>query len=158
MSTRPDAAQSRQQGVVIGRLSIAQTGAAILKNALMTWTKYPITWTKYPIIPVPKPRQTQRDKWDKRPPVLRYRAFADEVRMRQVTLRNGSGLVFVLPMPKSWSEKKKAQMDGRWHEQKPDLSNLIKALEDACFCNDSHLAYYSHLEKLWGYEGEIWVR
>ena len=35
-------------------------------------------WLKYDITPVPKPRQTQRDKWKRRDVVMRYRAFADE--------------------------------------------------------------------------------
>lgn len=37
---------------------------------------------EYPIVPVPKPRMTQRDKWQKRPAVMRYRAFCDEVRAK----------------------------------------------------------------------------
>ena len=44
----------------------------------MIWLKHMI----YDITPCPKPRQTQSDKWKKRPPVLRYRAFADEVRLK----------------------------------------------------------------------------
>ena len=36
---------------------------------------------EYPIIPLGKPRMTQRDKWAKRPAVLRYRAFKDECRL-----------------------------------------------------------------------------
>ena len=39
-----------------------------------------LKYTAYKIKPVPKPRMTQRDAWDKRPCVLRYRAFKDEVR------------------------------------------------------------------------------
>jgi len=35
---------------------------------------------EYKITPVPKPRQTRSDKWKQRPCVMRYRAFADEVR------------------------------------------------------------------------------
>lgn len=36
----------------------------------------------FDICPLPKPRMTQRDRWAKRPAVLRYRAFCDEVRLR----------------------------------------------------------------------------
>ncbi len=36
----------------------------------------------FPIDVVGKPRMTQRDKWKKRPCVLRYRAFADELRLK----------------------------------------------------------------------------
>ena len=31
--------------------------------------------------PVPKPRQTRSDVWKKRPAVMRYRQFADELRL-----------------------------------------------------------------------------
>ena len=33
-----------------------------------------------PVTPVSKPRMTQRDKWKKRPCVLRYRAYCDALR------------------------------------------------------------------------------
>lgn len=38
------------------------------------------------IEPVPKPRMTQADKWKKRPPVLKYFAFKDEVKLNKITL------------------------------------------------------------------------
>jgi len=33
-----------------------------------------------PGAPIPKPRQTRRDKWARRPCVLRYREWADQIR------------------------------------------------------------------------------
>ena len=45
----------------------------------------------YPITPVPKPRMTRRDRWAKRPCVLRYWAFKDEVRLRRVSLPDRAG-------------------------------------------------------------------
>ena len=33
---------------------------------------------------------------------------------------------FILPMPKSWSKKKKQLMHGKPHIIKPDLDNIIK--------------------------------
>lgn len=39
-------------------------------------------FTRYIITPVPKPRQTQADKWKQRPAVMRYRAFADEAPLK----------------------------------------------------------------------------
>lgn len=108
----------------------------------------------YDITPVPKPRQTRSDKWNKRPGVLRYRAFADECRAKDVTVENGDRIVFVLPMPKSWSEKKKGMMDGQPHMQKPDFDNLGKALCDAVHEDDSHLWNIS-IMKIWGTTGQI---
>lgn len=63
-------------------------------------------------------------------------------------------MTFVLPMPKSWSHKKRIQMDGKPHMQRPDLSNMLKALEDAIYQEDS-VIYTIHISKIWGSEGKI---
>ena len=111
----------------------------------------------YPITPCPKPRMTQADKWKKRPPVMRYRAFADEVRLRGVTVdESRSQVIFTIPMPKSWSKRKKLEHDGEPHRQKPDIDNLAKALLDALFEDDSHIWRFS-AEKRWGYTGLVTI-
>jgi Holliday junction resolvase RusA-like endonuclease len=102
----------------------------------------------YPIAPVPKPRMTQRDKWKKRPCVLRYRAFKDKVRVYRVTLPQPCRVVFWLPMPRSWTDTEKRAHDGQPHQQKPDLDNLLKALGDAVHSNDAHL-WNIQAEKRW---------
>jgi Holliday junction resolvase RusA-like endonuclease len=111
----------------------------------------------YDITPVPKPRQTQSDKWKKRPCVMRYRAFADEVRLKKVKFGNGDSLIFGLPMPRSWSAKKKALIEGTPHTQKPDIDNLLKALLDALYGNDSHIWHIGGLKKFWSYEGYLTI-
>lgn len=112
----------------------------------------------YNIPPVPKPRMTQSDKWKKRDCVLRYRLFCDEVRLRGVELPpSGASITFIMPMPESWPKRKRDEMDGKPHQQKPDLSNLIKALEDAVHLDDSHIWQYS-AEKAWGERGLIVIR
>lgn len=94
------------------------------------------------ITPVSKPRMTQRDKWKKRPAVMRYRAFCDELRLK---LRGfdvpecGYRLTFYLPMPKSWTKKKRAAMEGQPHQQKPDKDNLEKAFLDAMLAEDCRI-------------------
>lgn len=114
-------------------------------------------YTTYPITPVPKPRMTRRDKWMKRPQVLQYRAFKDECRLRGVRLPKGSyHVIFVLPMPKSWSEKKRKQMHGQPHRQTPDKDNLEKALLDALHTDDSAV-WDGWATKVWGYEGRICI-
>lgn len=40
-------------------------------------------------------------------------------------------LTFHMPMPESWSEKKKQRMDGKPHTKKPDRDNLDKGVCDA---------------------------
>ena len=115
---------------------------------------------KYQITPVPKPRMTRRDKWLKppRPCVARYWEFCDLVKANKIKLpESGSRISFFIPMPKSWSSRKKEDYYGEPHQSRPDLSNLLKALEDCLYKEDSHIWSYASIEKLWGYEGAIWV-
>ncbi len=110
----------------------------------------------YQITPVPKPRQTRSDVWKKRPAVMRYREFADQARLLRIRLpESGANVEFNIPMPTSWSVKKKEQMNLSAHQQRPDLSNLLKALEDAIYGDDSHIWHYRSVCKLWAYEGSI---
>lgn len=112
----------------------------------------------YPIVPCPKPRQTAGDRWKKRPRVMRYRAFADECRLRGVVLPSeGASVTFALPMPKSWSKREREAMEGQPHQQKPDLDNLVKALADAVHSDDSHIWHYRELKKVWGITGSITI-
>ena len=113
----------------------------------------------YPINPVAKPRMTQSDKWKKRPCVMRYWEFKDQCRLYNVKLpKEGAYIIFYIGMPKSWSKKKKEATAFAPHQQKPDLSNLLKALEDAIFADDSAIWKYSGLEKLWAYEGSFSIQ
>lgn len=103
---------------------------------------------RYPIEPVPKPRMTQRDKWKKRPCVLRYRAFKDQCRARRVKLPQPCLVIFHMPMPSHWSDFARRSLDGKPHTQRPDLDNLLKALGDAVCKEDSHL-WNIRAEKRW---------
>ena len=109
----------------------------------------------YPITPVAKPRMTQRDKWKKRPVVQRYYAFKDQVRAHKVTLNyRDQRVIFIIPMPKSWSKSKRDVFNGSDHQQKPDIDNLFKALADSIFEDDSHISDV-RISKIWGTEGAI---
>ncbi len=111
--------------------------------------------TEYCIIPTPKPRQTKADVWKKRACVMRYRAFADQCRAMGMKINESdSHIVFILPMPKSWSKKKREAMDGQPHQQKPDIDNLCKSVLDALHKDDSHI-YNIRLSKFWGQKGKI---
>ena len=109
---------------------------------------------RYCINPVPKCRMTRRDKWlnPPRPCVLRYRAFADEVRAAGIEIDWHLRVHFYLPMPESWSPKKKNQMAFEPHRQKPDIDNLCKALMDAVLKDDSAVSAIT-AEKWWS-DGE----
>ena len=79
----------------------------------------------YPITPNTKPRMTQSDKWKKRPCVLQYRAFKDEVRLHKVVLPESHHVTFVVPMPSSWSLKKQKAHYGKPHQQRPDHAVVL---------------------------------
>lgn len=111
----------------------------------------------YPIVPTAKPRMTQRDRWKKRPSVLKYFAFKDECRARNVQLPEvGIRVIYGVPMPKSWSKKKKEEMDWKPHQQTPDLDNLNKALCDAVLDDDSRI-WNMWGSKIWSREGFIFI-
>lgn len=102
------------------------------------------------ITPVGKPRMTQRDRWAHRPAVERYHAYCDQLRLLlpDYELPHKLSLVFYLPMPQSWSSKKRELMKGAPHRQKPDIDNLAKAFMDAFKVDDSHV-HSLHAEKYW---------
>ena len=105
---------------------------------------------------------TRSDKWKKRPCVVSYFNYCNNLRYltKGIDLEgeiNALSLVFILPMPKSWTKKKRAEMQGKPHKQRPDLSNLIKAFEDALWKEDSHISEYGSMKKAWGRCGAIWI-
>lgn len=64
-------------------------------------------------------------------------------------------ITFIIQMPKSWTKKKKQELDGQPHQQKPDLDNILKGFKDALCENDSYIHSYNNVRKIWGYEGKI---
>lgn len=101
------------------------------------------------IDPIGKVRMTQSDKWKKRLVVQRYRAYHDQLREMGVTLEPGDAVTFWLSMPKSWSEKKRAEMAGAPHQQKPDLDNLLGGLLDGVLEEDKTFWMFGETKKLW---------
>ena len=68
---------------------------------------------------------------------------------------SGAIITFILPMPQSWSRKKRIETHGKPHQQKPDLDNLLKALADAVHEEDCRIWNYGSITKLWGETGAI---
>jgi Holliday junction resolvase RusA-like endonuclease len=98
---------------------------------------------------------TQSDRWRKRPAVLRYYQFKDDLKaVVKGTLEPQFEVVFYLPMPKTWSKKKRLLMNGYPHQQKPDVDNLVKALMDA-LCEDDSYVYDVRMRKFWAESGTI---
>ena len=108
------------------------------------------------IDPCPKPRMTQQDRWKKRPRVVRYWQYKDKLRELNPEINwDPLSIHFVMPMPKSWSKKKRKEMDGKPHITRPDLDNLIKAFQDAILDEDSQVWRYGKMIKTWGEKGQI---
>ena len=128
----------------------ANTGAAGVDPTVYT----------FHVVPCPAPRMTQRDRWAKRPCVLRYFAYRETVQAQAVEqafrLPADLAITFVLPMPESWPATRKRKTDGLAHQGRPDLDNLIKAFLDAMAAEDGYV-WRLRAEKRWGVEGKIVV-
>ena len=113
---------------------------------------------RYPKTAIAKPRMTQADSWKKRPVVLRYWAYKDDIktwgRENNFKLTDEIYVKFYLPMPKSWSIKKKAEMLYKPHQKRPDVDNLLKGLMDAFLEEDSHV-HTVYAQKFWANEGFV---
>ena len=108
--------------------------------------------------PFPAPRMVRSDKWKKRPCVMHYHAFRDELqlalRKAKFEFKGQLHIEFYLQMPKGWSAKKKKEMLGMPHTVKPDIDNLVKAFMDSFRKNDSFV-YRLHTAKWWADKNAI---
>ena len=79
------------------------------------------------VAPCSKPRMTRADKWKKRQCVTKFFAFRDAIKLSSIhnIALESFDIEFYIQMPKSWSKKKKAKMNGEPHKQRPDLDNYI---------------------------------
>ena len=133
----------------------------------------------FPIEPRPYIRKTAADKFLWIPDSKRKNALSHDQRMRKeriekltaymkalqvYALQNKYKLqgvltvVFVVPMPQSWSQKKRDRMEWTEHEQTPDLDNYIKAFKDGlAYKNggDEFVWMYRACVKVWGTEGKV---
>lgn len=103
--------------------------------------------------PIGAPRMTQRDKWKRRPCVLKYFDCRDKARKAAGTLppveqiESLSWVAYFTP-PASYSKKRRAALLGTQHRAKPDRDNIDKAILDALFADDAGIAKGS-IEKRW---------
>ncbi len=101
---------------------------------------------------------TRSDKWKERTCVMRYWEFKDEIvrqaRDENFNLPDVYNVCFHIPMPATWSKKKKDKMRGTPHMQKPDIDNIIKSLNDSLKDEDSTI-HEIHAVKKWGDVGII---
>lgn len=114
--------------------------------------------------PFGAPRMTRRDKWltgsKRRACVQRYFDYRDALRNAMSEHFKGEipntparvDLEFFIPMPDSWSKKKKLEHDRQLHRGRPDKDNLEKAVLDALFPEDGGVAE-GYTCKRWCYRG-----
>lgn len=62
---------------------------------------------------------------------------------------------FWIPMPKSWSEIKRKEMNGKPHRQTPDIDNLLKGFFDIMLPDGDQGIAEVWAEKGWAKEGVI---
>lgn len=105
-----------------------------------------------------KPRMTKSDSWKKRPVVLKYWEYKNDIKewatQNNFSLGNEIYCVFHIPMPRTWSVKKKIKMNYQDHQQRPDIDNLLKGLMDALLEEDSHI-HTVYARKIWSDKGAI---
>ena len=111
----------------------------------------------YCIDPCPAPRMNRSDRWKKRPCVLKYFEFKDECRYLNIKVNNYDHITFGIKIPKSFSKKKQKQMAGKPHLKRPDCDNLLKALLDSVYKEDSHIHALT-INKVWSEHGYIEIR
>jgi len=125
----------------------------------------------FKIDPCPAPRMTRSDKWKTDPNhkdprkrqrecVRKYFAFRQEFialcKEQKYQLQDTLDIVFYLPMPESWSKKKKIEMFMKPHQQRPDADNLTKSVLDS-FGIDDGFVWSITAKKYWDNEGRILI-
>lgn len=126
----------------------------------------------FDVMPMGKPSFQKSDKWrtlNNSNPKLRQRDIVTKWIDFKKKLSNeaknvgfvmpasGASIQFIIPMPESWSDKKKENMNGNAHQQRPDLDNMLKGFFDSVCEEDSYIWNY-YPEKIWGTEGKIIVK
>lgn len=125
----------------------------------------------FDVIPMGAVRMTQSDKWRTNPnhldPSRRQRESVrayfkfkndlfDQALEMKFELSCFLDAVYFMPMPQSWSDKKKANMVGLPCKVKPDTDNITKAVKDALKMEDGDV-WWEKAEKRWAYFGSILI-
>lgn len=72
-----------------------------------------------------------------------------EARKKNFTLPPvGASITFFIPVPPSWSKKKKKLHHGRFHQSKPDVDNILKGFFDSLMAEDKQIAHIE-VQKRW---------
>jgi len=140
---------------------------------VLPYEKYVLDNTRayiiFDVIPMGAVRMTKSDTWKlnpfhkdpakrQRPAVTKYFEFKNLLIMcaKKINFELGKYIdaVYLIPMPASWSDKKKKLMNGMPCEVKPDTDNITKAIKDTLRKEDSDI-WWEKAEKRWAYKGSI---
>lgn len=84
-------------------------------------------------------------------------SLSAEAKRKKFTMPpSGAAIVFYIPVPRSWSKKKKKAYHGMLHQSTPDLDNCLKAFLDSLLSEDKYIASYS-TAKRWVDFDEGWI-
>lgn len=111
--------------------------------------------------PCPAPRMVRSNTWKPTPMVLRYRAFKDELRIavneQKFQLQETLDIIFIVPLPESWSMKKKMSMENKPVQVRPDIDNYLKAFMDTMVTEDGFV-WKIQAQKIYGAVGKIIIK
>jgi Holliday junction resolvase RusA-like endonuclease len=123
------------------------------------------------VIPMGAVRMTQSDKWRTNPnhpdpnkrqreSVRAYFKFKNDLFDQALEMKFELTLfldaIYFMPMPQSWSEKKKEAMVGMPCKVRPDTDNITKGVKDALKVEDGDI-WWEKAEKRWAYYGSILI-
>ena len=108
----------------------------------------------FDVVPMGAVRMTQSDRWRTNPEhenilkrqrseVTRYFKYKEDLKnqsqIMNFEMQGVLNIIFCVPMPSSWSEKKKASFNKMPVKTKPDIDNYVKGFMDALLKEDGFL-------------------
>ena len=137
--------------------------------------KYEIDYSRrfylFDVVPMGAVRMTQSDRWKTNPNhtdlkkrqrsvVTEYFDFKNKIKAQanemNFQLPQVLDIVFLIPMPFTWSEKKKVRNNKTKVLKRPDIDNLVKAFMDALSVEDGYV-WRITAEKRYSFKGSILV-
>ena len=102
----------------------------------------------------PQRKESMKFKWDA---ATQMRIQSPERPLESPVCVN---MTFHMPMPKSWSQKRKEEQFGKPMTSKPDVDNLMKWILDVLngiAYQDDRYVTSGCFQKIWGYQGKVEV-
>lgn len=125
----------------------------------------------FDVIPMGAVRMTQSDRWKTNPEhdnimqrqrkeVTRYFKLKDDIRSQAIQMNfeqlDTLEIIFCVPMPTSWSAKKRNDMNKMPVKTRPDIDNYVKAFLDSLLKEDGNI-WQIKAEKRYAFKGSIIV-